>query len=70
MAHLPGFERYRVRKVSQRERAVPDEVDAPRFGSLAEADQYARSLHQAVDQRVLVEKRAAGGCWLTLAEHN
>ena len=70
MAQLPGSERYRVRQVHERECAVPDEVEATRFASLAAADAYARSLQQSVEQRVLVEKRSAGGCWLALAEHN
>lgn len=69
MPHLPGCERYRVRKAQRREDTIPDEVEAPRFPCLAEADQYARALHKRVDQRVIVEKRAAGGCWFTLSEH-
>jgi hypothetical protein len=58
--------RYRVRAVEGAERSAPDQVAGPRFERRDEAERYANALVQISEKSMIVEKLAAGGCWLPL----
>jgi hypothetical protein len=58
--------RYRVRAVEGVERSAPDQVAGPRFEQREEAERYANALVRISEQSMIVEKLAAGGCWLPL----
>jgi hypothetical protein len=58
--------RYRVRAVEGAERSAPDQVAGPRFERREEAESYANALVRISEKSMIVEKLAAGGCWLPL----
>ena len=58
--------RYRVRPRLNGERAVPQQLNAPRFGRLEEAERCARHQAERSEQTLVVEKLAPSGCWLEL----
>jgi hypothetical protein len=70
MNHHHGPRLYRVRTVKRCEQAVPDEVEGTRFASLESANRYASSLLHHHELRVMVEKLAPGGSWLSLSSHS
>jgi hypothetical protein len=58
--------RYRVRPRLAGERAVPQQLNVPRFGRLEEAERCARQQAEGSDRPLVVEKLAPAGCWLEL----
>lgn len=58
--------RYRVRPRVAGEQAVPQQLNAPRFGRLEEAERCARQQAERSDRPQVVEKLAPAGCWLEL----
>lgn len=58
--------RYRVRRRLRGERTVPQQLNAPRFGRLEEAERCARQQAEHNNQILVVEKLAPAGCWLEL----
>jgi hypothetical protein len=58
--------RYRVRQRVMGERAVPQQLNAPRFGRLEEAERCARQQAERSERPQVVEKLAPAGCWLEL----
>jgi hypothetical protein len=58
---------YRVRVQVERERSVPQQVQAPRFSSRDAAESFALLQAREQQQTLLVEKLAPAGCWLLLS---
>ena len=58
---------YRVRPAVENERSVPADVQAPRFHSRDDAENYAQSQRRSLDRPMILEKLAPGGCWLQVA---
>jgi len=67
MSESPSLRPYRVRPSVENERSVPTEVQAARFHSRDEAENYARIQCRSLDRPMILEKLAPGGCWLQLA---
>lgn len=57
---------YRVRAHVEREQSVPQQVRAARFASRDAAEAFALLESRQLQQTLVVEKLAPGGCWLPL----
>jgi hypothetical protein len=58
---------YRVRAHVAREQSVPQQVQAARFPSRDAAEAFAVLESRQLQQTLVVEKLAPGGCWLPLS---